>query len=235
MLFLSVSSSFGVPRPLVRLAAGTLVKRMDALDPADIFADLNGFLIGLVVIHEGEVALPESPTKAGRVGHRRKDALVTTDIRLDERVLPGGAGNIERLAQFTDRIAAALEVLCAWCDRREAWRDRTSFDTAWSAVASEIRRGDLIRPYEFAATARDRDALDASWAAAWDLGPENARLEKGIRRYLDIRDRAWQGAEYEADPTAEAGRWGQPCLVSNFADNIATARPPDPSIGFSLY
>ena len=54
MLYLSVSSSRYTPRPVVRLAIGTLARLMETVDRA-LAEELAGFVIGIAVVERSEV------------------------------------------------------------------------------------------------------------------------------------------------------------------------------------
>lgn len=245
--------STGLPaapvRPVVRLAAGTLFRAMSEVEPERAYRDLNGFAVVVNIVRFEQVGLGvpmDSPLEPGRVGHRKKDRFLTIDVNYNEinmvferveRDRPGGrtlATSRDYLDTLANQIEVAVERLVAWCDRKDAWAERAHFADAWNAALAAIRQGAFSRPYEFAATSDLRDALDTTWRLVEATEPEDERFETLAEAYFLLRETGWKDAEYEADMTAEATRFGQPAQVSNASQNIATARSPDARNGYSF-
>lgn len=234
MLHLSVLSSHGAPRPAVRLGLGTLSRRMDALGP-EVFDGLSGFLVGISVVAEGEAPPRDNPAAPGRLGHRKADGLLTTDIVYDEASLGRAPKNNACLAHLLDRLDAAIGRLAAWCDRKSVWADRAKFENAWSETRADLGAARFLRPYEFARSPAERDALDGHWRMGTHSDIDGSGFDAAMLRYFRDRDRFWEGANYVADPSRPAGRFGQPTLVANHGENIATARPPSAREGYNAY
>lgn len=234
MLHLSVLSSIGAPRPAVRLALGTLARRMDAVGP-EVFDGLSGFLIGISVVTHGEAAPRADPAAPGRLGHRKAAGILSTDIVYDEPALGRAPKNRACLTMLLERFDAAVSKLTEWCDRKAVWADRARFAKTWSETRADLAAGRFLRPHEFALTPPERDALDGHWRRALSSDIDTKDFDAAMLRYYRDRDRFWEGAEYAADPSQPAGRFGQPALVANHAKNIATARPPSARDGYNAY
>lgn len=235
-------------RPVVRLATGTLLRHMNAVDPARAFRDLDDFAIKMkmIRIEQAGSGVPlQSPEKPGRVGHRKTEKLLTIDVTFNEmnmvfdrvtRDAPGGRtfpASRDFLDTFLERIETATAPMIAWCNRKDAWADRDHFLEHWDTARAALANGTLLRPFEFTLAPRVRDALDATWAVIEATPLEAERFEWLAEAYFLIRDAGWQDADYEADPDAELTPFGYPTLIANFTDNIASAPPPDPTYGYS--
>lgn len=252
MLYLSLETlgqGYSRIRPVVRLAAGTLLRRTAGIDPARAFRELRGFVIHLRMIRFEQVAtgVPmESPFEPGRVGHRKADSLLTIELHYNEinmvhdRVLrdhPGGrtlAASRDYLDTFVERVESGVPPLVAWCDRKKAWSDRDHYTDGWNAALEVLKRGELDRPYEFTTTLKIRDGLDACWSMVEAEPLESERFEMLAEAYYLLRDCGWQEAQYEADPSREPTPLGQPCKVSNFEANVASSPAPDAGYDYSI-
>jgi hypothetical protein len=248
---LSLQSSvtgFNRTRPVILLAADTLQRRMNEVDPARAFHDLEDFAIymNMIRIEQAGSGVPlKSPEKPGRVGHRKANRLLTIDIQFNEmnmvfdrvtRDAPGGRtfpASRDFLDTFLERLDTATAPLIAWCDRKDAWADRDHFFGHWDAARAALADGTLLRPFEFTLAPLVRNALDATWALVEATPLEAERFEWLAQAYFLIRDAGWQDADYEADPDAELTPFGYPTIVANFTDNIASAPPPDATYGYS--
>ena len=245
--------STGLPtapaRPVVRLAAGTLFRAMSQVEPERAYRDLHGFAVIVNIVRFEQVGLGvpmDSPLEPGRVGHRKKDRFLTIDVNYNEinmvfdrveRDRPGGrtaATSRDYLDTLANQIEVAVDRLMAWCDRKDAWAERPYFADAWNSALTAIRQGAFSRPYEFTATPDLRDALDATWRLVEATELADERFETLAEAYFLLRETGWKEAEYEADMTAEATRFGQPAQVSNAGDNIASGRPPDARHGYTF-
>ncbi|MEM8827560.1 MAG: hypothetical protein AAGD40_11665 [Pseudomonadota bacterium] len=247
-LKMTAGPTFGA-RPVIKLAAGTLLHHMDRVDPRRAFRELDDFGIAIHMIRFEQVGADvpmQSPDKPGRVGHRKAEGLLTTDIHYNEigmvydrvaRDEPGGRdmpASRDYLDTFAERLATAVAPLVAWCDRKDAWADRAHFMEHWDAAHGALADGTLMRPAEFTKTPTLRDALDACWALV-DAEPlESERFEPLAEAYFLLRDAGWDEAEYAADPSQAPGSYGQPTKVANADRNIASAAPPDDRVGYSF-
>ena len=246
-----VSSATGMTqtRRVILLAAGTLLRHMQAVEPARAFRQLQDFAIGLKMIRIEEVGtgVPlASPTKPGRVGHRKAEGLLTIDVVFNEMNMvfdrvaddtPGGRTMpVARdfLDTFIERIDTAMASMIAWCDRKDAWADRDHFFDQWDGARAAVAAGAYLRPYEFALSPAIRDTLDATWSLVEAAALDDETFEWRAEAYFLIRDVGWHEADYEADPSAEPTAFGQPARVANFAANIATAPAPDSSYGYAM-
>ncbi len=248
-LFLqALASGASGTRPVVKLAAGTLLRSMAEVAPARAFRDLDDFVIYVRMVRFEQVGsgVPmESPFEPGRVGHRKSERVLTIDLHYNEismvhdRVLrdqPGGrelAVSRDYLDTFAERLETAVSRLVTWCDRKKAWADRDHYMDCWDAALGALKRGSLLRPYEFTTTAKIREALDTCWSLVEAESLESERFEMLAEAYYLVRDAGWQEAEYEADPSRQPTPYGQPSKVANVDSNLATSPPPDATFGYS--
>ena len=238
----ALADANGRARPVVRLAAGTLLRLMDEVDTARAFRDLDDFVIYVRMVRFEQVGsgVPmESPLEPGRVGHRKSERLLTIDVYYNEisMVRPDGrevAVSRDYLDTFADRIETAVARLVAWCDRKKAWAHRDHYMECWGTALRALKKGSLLRPYEFTTTAKIREALDACWSLVEAEALESERFEALAEAYYLLRDAGWEEAEYEEDPTREATPYGQPCKVANFGANLATSPAPDATFTYSM-
>lgn len=245
----SSGTGYSSPRPVIRLAAGTLLARMDTDQQARCFRGLADFALSIRMIRLEQAGLDvpmDSPLKPGRVGHRKSDGLLTIDIQYNEinmvldricRDQPDGRtipASRDYLDTFIERLETAMVPLSAWCDRNEAWQDRDHYDAQWSATKNALMAGDFHRPYEFALTPLMRDALDASWSLCEAEILTSERYDDLGEAYFRLRDAGWQDAEYVTDPSQASTQFGQPAKLANFSANLATAAPPDDSVTYSI-
>lgn len=234
-------------RPVVRLAAATVLDAMDALSPATVLKDLAGFYVAVTIRRSpaGVGAPIASAGPAVTVRHQRRERLLIGEATFDEQAQVEGPVDLaadsfripaaaDYAAGFLDSLQQAVDALVAWCDRKQAWLDRDAVVARWRDAAGRVRAGRFSRPYEFAADAAVRDALDACWRLVEATPASDERFEEVAVAYLGVRDFGWRAAEYEADPEQPAGRFGQPARVANHASNRATARPPTAAIGYGL-
>ena len=239
----------GTARPVILLAAGTLLHHMDQLDAAKAFTVPMDFGVTIRMVRmeqAGSGAPLDSSPKPGRVGHRKSEGLLTVDIHYNEismvldRVAdeqPGGRTiptSQDYLDTFVERMETALEVLLNWCDRKDAWADKDYYLDHWNDAKTAIKEGAFVRPYEFCLAPLMRDALDSSWALCSQASLKRESFEELAQAYLLLRGVGWGDADYAADVSADPNRFGQPALVANFNDNIASAPPPDNSTGYSI-
>lgn len=251
MLLHLQSSGIGevLARPVIRLAAGTILTHMNGTEPTPYFKDIDDFGISIRMVRMEEAALGvhlDSPMKPGRIGHRKSERLVTIDIHYNEinmvldRIAndqPNGRTipiSQDYLDTFVERLDTALAAIGAWCDRKKAWANQGLFETRWQSVKTALAGGRFERPYEFTLDPVMREALEASWSLCEAAGPETEHYESLAEAYFHLRDVGWQDAEYEADPSQPKGRLGQPARIANFAANIAVAPPPDSSFTYSF-
>lgn len=249
LILQSMATGDSRTRPVVRLAAGTLLRHMDEVDPARAFRDLDDFAVYVRMVRFEQVGsgVPmESPFEPGRVGHRKADRVLTIDVHYNEinmvhnrvsRDRPAGlelAVGRDYLDTFSERLETAVSRLVAWCDRKKAWADRDYYMKCWETALGALKNGSLLRPYEFTTTAKIREALDVCWSLVEAEPLVTERFEALAEAYYLLRDAGWEEAEYEADPLREPTLRGQPCRVANFSANLATSAAPDATFDYSV-
>ena len=243
----ATGGTFGA-RAVIRLAAGTLARTLEGIDPGRAFRTLGGVTICIETIRleqAGPEVAMESLFEPGPVEHSEETGGLAVDVAYNEinmvldRVATGQPGgrsipaSRDFLDAFTGQAEAAMAAIIAWCDANDAWADRDYFSARWNAGLDALRAGQPDRPHEFALSAQMRDALDGCWSLAAATPLEEDRFEALAQAYLLLRDAGWEDAEYEADPDAEPTAFGQPARLANFADNIASAPPPDARHGYT--
>ena len=244
------SNGFFGPRPIIRLATGTLTRALDAIEPGRVFKTIEGFSLGVAITRMEQVGngvALDSPLEPGAVEHSTENNWLDVDIAYNEinmvldrvsRDLPDGRSipaSRDYLDTFAIQIAAAMDAIIAWCDTNDAWVDRDAFLQPWNTAVEDLASGRLLRPSEFTLSREMRRTLDGAWALADAMPLDDERFESLAEAYFLLRDVGWQDANYEPDPDAEATEFGQPARLSNYADNLASAPPPDASHGYSPY
>ncbi len=235
-MILGLQSTMGEPlNPAVRLAAGTLLDLMEEAHGPAVFRELSDVAVTVSILAAGAEPA-RAPGKPGRVGHRKAEGILTTDVILDPWTMveapvmeaqPGAiAASRDHVRAFAGCVEAALDVLVAWCDRKDAWVDRARFVARRDAALAALRTGAFARPGEFAATAAVRDALDATWALLVAEPWETEAHSEIAGAYLALRDVGWRDAASEPDPDAPLLD-GQPQLrLAADPPNLASAPPP---------
>ncbi len=244
------SNGFFGPRPIIRLATGTLTRTLDAIEPGCVFKDITGFSLGVAVIRLEQVGSGvalNSPLEPGAVECSPDNNWLGVDVAYNEinmvldrvcRDLPGGRSipaSRDYLDTYVAQMARAMDAIIAWCDSNDAWADRDALVQPWKATLEELGSGRFTRPGEFTLSGEMRKTLDGAWALAAAMPLEDERFESLAEAYFLLRDVGWQDAAYEADPDADATEFGQPARLSNHADNLASAPPPDARHGYSPY
>jgi len=202
--FVSSMGGHFLPRAVLRLAAGTVLRHMEAVDADRAFKQLAMPVVHMPMVRMEQVGMSgvpmESPLEPGTVEHRKAKKLVSVTVHYNEismvldRVMteaPGGR-DVPAARDFLDAFAMQLEAagsaIIAWCDESRRWEDRAHFIEPWSAALDALRNGRLARPYEFAATVKMRHALDAAWALVADTRLEAERYEPFAEAYILLLD-----------------------------------------------